>query len=220
MRWAIFDGVADTDVQEVLSIARRRRFARGEVVVHAQDPADTLHLIERGRFAVRVQTPLGDAAVLTILGPGDIFGELALLGPDLHRTATVEALEAGETRSILRNDFDALRRRHPGVNEVLIALLVGAVTRLSQHLLDALYTGVDSRVRRRLLELVTVYGGEEADGEVTIPLRQEDLAGLAGTSRATVNRVLREEEERGTLRLARGRVTVGDPDSIAKRCRL
>ncbi len=219
MRWAIFDGIDEADVQQVLSIARRRRFAKGEVVFHAHDPADTIHLVERGRFAVRVTTPLGDTAVLTILGSGDLFGELALLGPDQRRTATVESLEAGETRSILRDDFEALRRRHPGVNEVLIAILVGEVTRLSRHLLDALYVNVDSRVRRRLLELVAVYG-DGADGEVTIPLRQEDLAGLAGTSRATVNRVLREDEERGSLRLARGRVVVCDREAIAARCRM
>ena len=219
MQWAIFDGIADADVQQVLSIARRRRFTRGEVVVHAHDPADTIHLIERGRFAVRVQTPLGDTAGLTVLGPGDLFGELALLGPDRRRTAPVEALETGETRSILHDDFHALRRRHPGVNEVLIAILVGEVTRLSQHLLDALYVGADSRVRRRLLELAAVYD-DGRDGEVTIPLRQEDLAGLAGTSRATVNRVLREEEGRGALRLARGRVVVCDRDGIAARCRI
>ena len=219
MQWAIFDGVADADVQQVLAIARRRRFAKGEVVFHAQDPADTIHLIERGRFAVRVQTPYGDTAVLTVLGPGDLFGELALLGPDGRRTATVESLETGEPRSILHDDFHALRRRYPGVNEVLIAILVGEVTRLSRHLLDALYVGVDSRVRRRLLELVAVYG-DGGDGEVTIPLRQEDLAGLAGTSRATVNRVLREEEGRGALRLARGRVVVCDRDGIEARCRI
>lgn len=219
MEWTIFDGVAEADVQQVLSIARRRRFAKGEVVFHAHDPADTIHLVERGRFAVRVQTPLGDTAVLTVLGPGDLFGELALLGPDQRRTATIEALEAGETRSILRDDFEALRRRNPGVNEVLIAILVAEVTRLSRHLLDALYVSADSRVRRRLLELVAVYGDED-DDEVMVPLRQEDLAGLAGTSRATVNRVLREEETRGSLRLARGRVAVRDREGIASRCRI
>lgn len=216
MRWPIFDTVSEKDAQQVLSIARRRRFAKGEVVFHAHDPADTLHLIERGRFAVRVQTQLGDTAILTVLGPGELFGELALLGPDQRRTATVESLEAGETRSILRDDFEHLRRTHPAVNEVMIAILVGEVTRLSRHLLDALYVPADTRVRRRLAELAAVYG-DGAEGDVTIPLRQEDLAGLAGTSRATVNRVLREEEARGTLALARGKVIVRDLAAVAKR---
>ena len=65
MRWSVFDGVPEDDVRQVLSIARRRTFRRGEVVFHAGDPADTLHLIVAGRFAVRVQTqsPHGGMAI-------------------------------------------------------------------------------------------------------------------------------------------------------------
>ncbi len=216
MEWAIFDGVPADEVTRVLSIARRRTFAAGEVVFHHDDPADTMHLISRGRFAVRVRTSVGDTAILTVLGPGEIFGEVALLGPEQRRTATVESLEAGETRSLLRGDLEALRRTHPGVSDVLIAILVGEVKRLSGHLLEALYVPSDKRVLRRLVELAAVYGTEEA-AEVTIPLRQEDLAGLAGTSRATVNRVLREEEEKGTVRLSRGKVTVVDAEALRRR---
>lgn len=72
--------------------------------VHHDDPADTVHLIVSGRFAVRVRTPVGDTAILTVLGPGELFGEVALLGPEQRRTATVEALEAAETRSTFRDD--------------------------------------------------------------------------------------------------------------------
>ena len=100
-------------MQRVLSIARRRTFARGEVVFHHDDPADTVHLIVSGRFAVRVRTPLGDTAILTVLGPGELFGEVALLGPEQRRTATVEALEAAETRSIFRDDFHACAQTIP-----------------------------------------------------------------------------------------------------------
>ena len=205
-------------MQRVLSIARRRTFARGEVVFHHDDPADTVHLIVSGRFAVRVRTPLGDTAILTVLGPADLFGEVALLGPEQRRTATVEALEAAETRSIFRDDFQRLRADHPGVSEVLIAILVGEVKRLSRHLLEALYLSSDKRVLRRLVELADLYGTADA-AEVTIPLRQDDLAGLAGTSRATVNRVLRQEEVRGAVALARGKVTITDRAALERRGR-
>lgn len=215
MEWALLGGIPEADVQRVLSIARRRTFRRGEVVFHMGDPADTLHLIASGRFAVRVQTALSDVAILTVLGPGQLFGELALLQPDAHRSATVEALEPGETRSVHRPDFEELRRRHPQVSEVLIAILAGQVQRLSRQLLEALYMPADTRVRRRVAELAELYGSR--DDEATIPLRQEDLAGLAGTSRATVNRVLREEEGRGTVRLGRGRVVVLDRAALARR---
>jgi CRP-like cAMP-binding protein len=205
-------------MQRVLSIARRRTFARGEVVFHHDDPADTVHLIVSGRFAVRVRTPVGDTAILTVLGPGELFGEIALLGPEQRRTATVEALEAAETRSIFRDDFQRLRADHPGVSEVMIAILIGEVKRLSRHLLEALYVSSDKRVLRRLVELAGLYGAADAP-EVTIPLRQDDLAGLAGTSRATVNRVLRQEESRGSVALARGKVTITDRAALERRGR-
>ena len=198
----------------MLSIARRRKFGRGEVVFHQEDPADTLHLVDRGRFAVRVQTQLGDTAILAVLGPGDMFGELALLGDDEdRRSATVAALEAGETRSVHRLDFERLRREHPETSAVLIAILSGQVRRLSRHLLEALYVSADKRVLRRLVEVAQLYDN------AVVPLTQEDLAGLAGTSRATVNRVLRDEEGRGTVKLARGRTSVLDPDELARRGR-
>ena len=217
MKWELLDGLGDTEVQALLSIARRRKFARGEVVFHEHDPADTLHLVDKGRFAVRVATPLGDTAILSILGPGDMFGELSLLGDaDARRSATIAALEAGETRSVHRLDFERLRSTHPEAAAVLISILSGQVRRLSRHLLEALYVPADKRVLRRLLELGALY----ADGNVTVvPLTQEDLAGLAGTSRATVNRVLREEEARGTVKLGRGRTTVLDAEALARRGR-
>ncbi len=215
MEWALLAGVPGDDVQRLLQIARRRTFRRGEVVFHMGDPADTLHLVVSGRFAVRVQTALADVAVLTILGPGDLFGELALLESDGRRSATVEAIEAGETRSIHRPDFEVLRDRHPSVTDVVTAILAEQVRRLTGNLLEALYLPADRRIRRRVAELADAYAPE--GGEVTIPLRQEDLAGLAGTSRATVNRVLRDEESRGTVRLARGRTVVIDREGLARR---
>lgn len=217
MEWEVLDGVPAEDVRQLLSIARRRTFRRGEVVFHAHDPADTLHLIVSGRFAVRVGTALGDVAILAVLGPGDIVGELGLIGDGARRAATVEALEAGETRSVHRPDWERLRRDHPSVGDVLTAILADRLRRVNGHLLEALYTPADTRIRRRLVELAGVYG--PAEGDVLIPLRQEDLASIAGTSRATVNRVLREEEARGTVRLERGRTIVLDRAGLEKRGR-
>ena len=219
MKWALFDGLPEADIREVLAIARRRKFSRGEVVFHQEDPADTLHLVVKGRFAVRVATRLGDTVVLAVVGPGDMFGELSLLGDEaVRRSATVAALEAGETQSVHQIDFDRLRRRRPETSEVLIAILAAQVRRLSDHLVEALYVSADKRVLRRLVDLTATYAHDDGS-EATIPLTQEDMAGLAGTSRATVNRVLREEEERGSVRLARGRTTILDLDALSARAR-
>lgn len=214
MRWALLEGVPEADVQLLLSVARRRKFARGEVVFHEHDPADTLHLIDKGHFVVRMSTPLGDRATLAVLGPGEMFGELALLGDaDARRSASVVALGAGETRSVHKIDFDRLRKSNPETAQVLIAILSGQVRRLSRHLLEALYVSADKRVLRRLVEIAAIFDG------AVVPLTQEDLASLAGTSRATANRVLREEEARGTIALGRGRTTVLDPDALTRRGR-
>lgn len=219
MKWPLLAHVPEEDVQLVLSVARRRKFDRGEVVFHEHDPADTLHLIDKGRFVARVGTPLGDTAILTVMGPGEMFGELALLGSaDERRSATVAALEPSETRSVHRLDFERLRARHPETSEILIAILSGQVRRLTTHLVDALYVPAEKRVRRRLVEMVAVYD-EGTAAEVVVPLTQEDLAGLAGTSRATANRVLREEEARGAVRLGRGRTTVLDVEALTRRGR-
>jgi CRP-like cAMP-binding protein len=108
MQWPILAGIPEEDARQVLSIARRRTFARREVVFHHGDPADSLHLVHSGRFAVRIQTPLGDTVMLSLLGPGEAFGEIALLDGVGPRSATVVALEKAETRAIHKIDFDAL----------------------------------------------------------------------------------------------------------------
>jgi CRP/FNR family transcriptional regulator, cyclic AMP receptor protein len=217
VEWPLLAELAEDDVQQLLSIARRRTFDRGEVVFHRGDPADSLHLVVRGHYAARLQTAVGDSVLLDVLGPGQSFGELALLLPDLRRSATVAALEQGETRSVYRDDFAALQRGHPGVKDVLLRLLAEQLRRAGERLVEAHYVDAETRVRRRLAELSETYA--TGDGRVVVPLKQEDLAAMGGTSRATVNRVLRDEERRGVVALARGRVAVLDVAQLSSRCR-
>ena len=137
MRWRLVEGVPEEEVQRLLSVARRRRFSRGEVVFHRDDPADSLHLVQKGRFAVKVMTPLGDTATLAVRGPGDSFGEMALVVEDARRAATVAALEEAETFAVYQAEFHRLRKEHPQVNQVLIAFLAGEVRRQNDLLLEA-----------------------------------------------------------------------------------
>jgi len=209
MQWPILAGIPDEDARRVLQIARRRVFVRREVVFHRGDPADTLHLVHKGHFAVRIHTPLGDTVMLSMVGPGETFGEIALLDEVGPRSATVVALEAAETRAIHKLDFDALRVRHPAVADVLARALALRVRRLSDLLLEAHYIPADRRVLRRLAELGDTGG--------IVPLTQEEISNLAGTSRATVNRVLRDAQARGELALRRGRIEVLDATAVAAR---
>lgn len=212
MEWPLLADLPPEDVRQLLSIARRRTFGRGEVVFHRDDLAESLHLIVRGRFAARALTPLGDVVLLEVLGPGQAFGELALLLPDARRSATVSALEEGETRSVFRDDFAVLQRSHPGVKDVLLRILAEQLRRATDRIVEAHYVDAETRVRRRLLELASTYGSD------VVPLTQEDLAAMAGTSRATVNRVLREEESRRAVALGRGRTTILDAPALERRC--
>jgi CRP-like cAMP-binding protein len=217
VEWKLLAGVPAEEVRLLLSVARRRRFDRNEVVFHRHDPADSLHLIAKGRFAIRVMTPIGDTVTIGLRGPGDSFGEMALVSEDAIRSATIVALEDAETFSVYRGDFEQLRKQQPTINEVLIAFLANEVRLLNERLLEALYVPAERRVQRRLAELAQLYGGR--DGSAELPLTQEALAELAGTSRATVNRVLREEQERGAVELRRGKTIVHDFAGLARRAR-
>src|SRR5215210_1145508 len=99
----------------MLSVARRRHFSRGEIVFHRDDPADSLHLVQRGRFSIKVMTPRADVATVAVRGPGESFGEMALVVDDAKRAATVAALEEGETFAVYQAEFHRLRKEHPQV---------------------------------------------------------------------------------------------------------
>lgn len=216
MEWRLFEGIAGEDVRAVLALARRSTYRRGEVVFHHHDPADAVHLVVKGRFDVRITTTHGDVVALAIRGPGETFGELAVV-TGTERSATVSALEPGETLVLRGSELRRLARDHATVGEVLVRMLAEHVALLSERLVEAYTVDAEARVARRVLELGRVYGGSPP---VTIPLIQEEIAALAGASRATVNRVLREAEDRGVVRLSRGKTTLLDEGGMARLARL
>ena len=211
--WPLLSSLSEEEQRAVLAIAHRRTFGRGEVVFHRGDPGDTLHLVARGRFATRVVTPLGETATLSILVPGDAFGELALVTGEA-RTVTVAALEAAETRAIHQRDFADLRAGTRGDRRSPARARRARRPPLAPARRGALPPGRPSRPPRTA-ELAELYADGGTDTEV--PLTQEDIATLAGTSRATANRVLREAEARGDVELRRGRVVVRDAGELARR---
>ncbi len=213
----ILEVLSDSRRREVLERGRLRSFAAGEVVFHEGDAGDTLHIVMSGLVAIRGATPLGDVTTFAVLGPGDAFGEVALVLPAQQRTASVVALQPTRTVSLHRRDVDDLRRSAPGVEDVLDQALATAVQRLSVLLLEAYYTNTEVRLARRLVELAPAFGGL-ADGTV-IPMTQDDLAGLAGTTRQTANRILQELRDAGAVDLSRGRVIIRDAALLARRAR-
>jgi CRP/FNR family cyclic AMP-dependent transcriptional regulator len=217
MDWPLLRVVSDAERRELLSRARRRRFGRGEVVFHEGDPGDTLHLLAKGHVAVRVTTPLGDTATLLILKPGDFFGEMAVVSPG-PRNATVIALDEAETLGLHRDVLEEIRADHPAVDRVLVEALVAEVRRLSALLVEALYVPVEKRIWRRLLDLGQIYANE-GDATTVIPLTQEDLAQVVGTTRPTLNKLLRGAETAGILVAGRGRLEIVDREALARKSR-
>ena len=208
MAAALLDLLSDHDRDRLLAVSGRRTFARNEVVFHEGEPGETLHIVQSGRLAVRVTSTDGDVATLAILSPGRFFGELALLQEHHTRTATVVALERAETVTLSRAVFAEARRSHPELVDVVTRLLAETVERLSQALLEAMYLGVDERVARRLVELAEIYRSGAA--RIVVPITQDELAGMAGTTRPTANLVLGRLAEAGAVRLERGRIEVTD----------
>ena len=209
------DGVPEEEVRRLLSIARRRRFSRNEVVFHRADPGDSPHLISKGRFAIRIMTPLGDSVTIGIRGPGGSFGEMALVAEGRKRSATVEALEEAETFAVYVADFRRLRREHPSVNQVLIGFLAEELDRQNELLPEALYAPVERRVLRRLAELSdprrgsrsrhpTHPGAARGDGRHVASDRQPRAPGRARAE---------------TVELRRGKTVILDAEEIARRAR-
>jgi CRP-like cAMP-binding protein len=207
----------DAERRAVLSVARRRRFKRGEVLFHEGDPGDTLHMIDKGHVAMRITTPLGDAATLLVVGPGEFFGELALVSDSGLRNTTVVAVDEVETLALHRDQVEELRRVNAAVDRLLITVLAEEVRRLSARLAEALYVPVERRVYRRLLELAELFAA--GDGPCVIPVTQEDIASMAGTTRPTANKVIKAAEDDGVVHVSRGRLEVIDRELLLKRAR-
>jgi CRP/FNR family transcriptional regulator, cyclic AMP receptor protein len=215
MDWPVLASVPAEDRHRLVATLRRRAYRRDEVIFHQGDPADTLHLVAAGHVSVRVTLTGGEFVIVALFGPGDAFGETALVGGPRPRGGTVIALDPCETLSLSRDQFERLRASYPGVNRFLVELLSARVDRLNRQLLEALYVPAERRVLRRLLDLCQMYGG---DGQhVVIPVTQETLASLAGTTRPTANQVLGRLAARQLVEVSRGQIAVLNRGELHRR---
>ena len=198
------------ETERLLDGARRRRFERGDIVFHEGDSGDNLHVVTSGRFGIQTGTADGDRVMLQIVVAGEVFGELSIFGTDPHRTATVVTLEAGETRSVGAEAVRELCTRVPEATTYLLHLLAERSIQHTTRLLEIVFVPAEIRVVRRIVELASAF----PDG---ITLTQAQVGELACTSRATVNKVLRAEQERGVLDIERGAVLINDVEQLRAR---
>jgi CRP/FNR family transcriptional regulator, cyclic AMP receptor protein len=209
---ALFADLEGEELERFSHVAVPRSFPAGTRVFHEGDSSDACYIVKEGSFRVTREHSDGRAITLATLGPGEIFGELAMLDGD-SRSASAEALSDGELLALPANDVRSLLARHPEIALKLVAGLVRRLRAANVRLSRQSFQTVPSRVAGILSQLSRENGGADG-GEVTIRMNQTDLAQLAGTSRESVSRFLAELERAGVVRSGRGRVTVLDPPKL------
>lgn len=210
----LFADLEEGELERFSQVAVPRAFPAGTRVFHEGDDSDACYIVKDGSFRVTREHSDGRAITLATLGPGEIFGELAMLDGD-KRSASAEALTDGELLALPANDVRALLGRHPEIALKLVAGLVRRLRAANIRLSRQSFQTVPSRVAGILAQLSReAQDGEGEQEAVTIQMNQTDLAQLAGTSRESVSRFLAELERAGVVRSGRGRVTVLDPPKL------
>jgi CRP/FNR family transcriptional regulator len=211
-----FSTLGEEDLAQVADVTVPRSFQGGEAVFHEGDESDTCYVVRSGHVrAVREHTD-GRTLTLATLGPGDIFGELAIFDQE-RRSATVEALDDIEVVAILAADMRRMLGRHPDIAVKLLAALSRRLRETNERLTRQSFQTVQSRVAHVLAELVASSRSEGAEERnVLITATQSDLAQLAGSSRESASRFLAVLERAGVITQGRGRLTVHDPAALER----
>ena len=217
----LFERVDVDAMDACVACLRLRRFRRDETVFHQGDPGDALHVIARGRVKIVLPAPeAGEAAILATLGPGDFFGELAILDGEPH-SASVIALEPTETLMLGRADFERLFETQAGLRRSLVASLARELRRLTGHVEGLHFLDLRERLALRLGELARGAEAAGGTGEVRIPwaYTQSELAGMVGGSRESVNRLLADFVARGLIRFERDSLVIPDRGRLTREAR-
>jgi CRP/FNR family transcriptional regulator, cyclic AMP receptor protein len=209
----LFADLEQGELENFSHVAVPRSFPAATRVFHEGDHSDACYIVRSGSFRVTREHSDGRAITLATLGPGDIFGELAMLDGEV-RSASVEALSDGELLALPASEVRGLLARHPDITVKLVAALVRRLRAANERISRQSFQTVPSRVAGVLSQLVAEETPGMEGSEVTIRMNQSDLAQLAGTSRESVSRFLADLERAGIVRPGRGRVTVLDPGKL------
>lgn len=207
---SLFQGLNERALERLVQDVCQHTVEAGELLFLQGDPGHTCHIIERGKLRVFVLGEDGRELSVRILGPGEIVGEMALFD-DQPRSASVEALEETHTLELHRDVFIQYVRDHPSL---ALSLLSGLSERLRKVTTDAEELAsltVSERLMRRLQRLSEWAGAPTRGGtRITLPLTQEELATLVGTSRESVNRALVRLRRDGRVELRDGWIVLSD----------
>jgi len=209
--------VDDVTLAHCAESLRSRRYRRNETIFHQGDPGDSLYVIESGSVKIVLPDPEGqEGAIIATLGPGDFFGELALLDGEEH-SATAVALEPTDAMILRRDAFDRLVDEEPPLRRALFAGLVGELRRLTNHVGELHFLNLPGRLARRIVRMARE-ADPAATGEVRLswPFSQSELAAMIGGTRQTANRLLADFSAEGLIRIERDTLVVPDLDRLER----
>jgi CRP/FNR family transcriptional regulator len=192
---------------------------RGERLFAEGDTGDKLYIILSGKIKLTKAAPDGRENLLSVHGPGEMFGELSLFDP-IPRTSSATAVTNAQLAGIAHDDLRTWLSTRPEVAMHMLQALAQRLRRINDVKADLVFTDVPGRVAKALLDLSERFGVQTPDGvQVNHDLTQEELAQLVGASRETVNKALADFAARGWIQLAAKSVLVTDTDRLRKRAR-
>ena len=212
----ILAGLSEAEMNRIVEAAPARTFAAGELLYRPHRPVEALFLLKRGRVRVFRVSADGRALTTAIVEPGTMFGEMALLGQQMHDNYA-EALDEAFTCVMNGADVHRLLLSDPRVAARIVEILGRRLVAMERRLSEAVFFSVPQRVAATLCTLIGDQAAAAPDGPVQISLTHGQIAALAATSRETTTKALGELAGQGVLRLGRGHVTVLDPRRLAAR---
>lgn len=191
----------------------RRSVRRAATIFAKGDPGTGLMAVLWGSVKISVPTPDGREAVLNIINPGEIFGEMALLD-GRPRSADAVAMDDCELMVIDRRDFIPFLREQPDIALKFIEILCARIRHTSEQVEDVMYLSFPGRLAKTLLQLTG--GPETPAAHRNVRITQRELSSIIGMSRESTNKQLRAWEDRKWVKLQRGGIAVLDPKALAK----
>ena len=213
----LFLSISTDDLSNLSRQLTRRRYREGEIIFHKDDFGSTFHIINVGSVKLSIPSEEGEDVFLAYLGPGDFFGELALLDEN-PRSATATAVEPTETLALERGDFLDFLRWQPDVAIRMLGVLAQRIRNLNSQLENIISFKPQARLAQTLLNLVKTHGSETPQGwEISIPLTLAGLAGMVGANQAAIRRLLRDFQAAGIVSIKNQRYVIHKPRELRKR---
>jgi len=210
----LFEHVDAVDLDALLATAKVTRYRADQMIFQKDEPGLAMMAVLEGRIKISSMSMEGKEAVLNIIEPGMVFGEIALLD-GRERTADATAMVDSELLVIYREDFLPLVESRPGLAIRMLEVVCGRLRDTSKLVEDAFTLTTPTRLARQLLRLAKSYGKQTDDGVlIDFKMSQRELAAYVGLARENINRQLRSWEKEALISLTAGAVTIVDLETM------